>query len=167
MGILSAVLLDLLQEQFRHETANSLRYIARSSYARYRGLEATADFFSREAEGEQEHARVVRSWIEDRNCAVIPEPLTYTDSSSFSSYTDLFVSALLVERGTTERLNTLYFTALGECDGMLAIAVQKLLAEQTEEENLYQTILDRIKARGSDAATDHDIDIWIGERFLK
>lgn len=165
MGILSAVLLDMLQEQFRHETSNALRYVARSSWARMRGLEATADFFSREAKGEYEHADKIRQIIEDRNCALMPEPYSYADSSAFSRFNDLFASAMEVERGTTARLTMIAQAALNDGDLMLFGAIQPMIAEQVEEENLYQTILDRIAARGDDAASVHDVDVWIGETF--
>ncbi len=167
MGILSAVLLDMLQEQFRHETSNALRYTSRSSWTRYRGLESTADFFQQEAEGEYAHAAKVRGWIEARNCALVPEPYNYTDSSAFPDYASLFVSSQEIERNTTDRLNAIYAMALTERDYMLVTAVSELVHEQIEEENLYQTIIDRISTRGQDAASVHDIDMWIGERFVK
>jgi ferritin len=165
MGNLSAAALSLLQEQYRHETSNSLRYFARASWARFRGFEATADFFQREAGGERKHALKVQSWIEDRNEQLIPEPYSYNDPSAFVAFTDLFSSALGVERLTTAMLNTIYAQALSDADYQLVTQVSELVIEQIEEENLYQTILDRIASRGSDAASAHDIDVWIGEQY--
>jgi ferritin len=165
MGKISTVLLDLLQAQYRQETANSLRYFARASWARFRGFEATADFFVREAEGERKHADIVRGWIEDRNEALVPEPFAYDEPSTFAEYSKLFESAMAIEVATTESLSTIYASALKEGDFLLAAMVVELLKKQVEEENLYQSILDRIASRGSDAASDHDIDIWIGGRF--
>jgi len=165
MGNLSAAALALLQEQYRHETSNSLRYFARSSWARFRGFEATADFFSREAEGERKHALIVQKWIEDRNETLIPEPYSYSDSSSFVSFNDLFSSALEVERLTTAMLNAIYGQALSDGDYQLVTQVSELVIEQIEEENLYQTILDRIQARGNDTSAAHDIDAWIDETY--
>lgn len=165
MGNLSAAALALLQEQYRHETSNSLRYFARASWARFRGFEATADFFQQEAKGEREHADKVQSWIEDRNEQLVPEPYSYDDPSSFIAFPDLFLSALEIERLTTTMLNRIYSQALLDNDYQLIAQVLPLIAEQTEEENLYQTIIDRIRARGSDESAGHDIDVWIGERF--
>lgn len=167
MGNLSAVTLALLQEQYRHETANSLRFVARASWARYRGLEATADFFLSESEGERKHADAVRCWIEDRNEALTPEPITYADASAFESFVSMFRGALEIEQETTRRLNAIYDAALTERDFQLVTQVSELVVEQIEEENTYQTILDRIASRGNDDATMHDIDMWIGERFAK
>lgn len=153
----------MLQEQFRHETSNALRYASRSSWARFRGLEATADFFNQESEGEQAHAQKVKGWIEDRNCALVPAPYSFDEPSSFLDFPSLFVSAQIIERETTDRLNAIYAMALTERDFMLVTAVSELVKEQIEEENLYQTIIDRIRIEPS----VHLVDVWIGERFVK
>lgn len=167
MGKLSAATLALLQDQYRHEASNHLRYESRSSWARFRGLEATADFFHREAKGEAHHARKVQKWIEDRNEELIPEPFEYTDSSQFADFASLFVTAMQVELTTTEKLQAIYKAALNEGDIQLCTQVSELIIEQIEEENTYQTIIDRIVARGTDPGAIHDIDVWIGERFGK
>jgi len=165
MGILSATLLSLLQDQYRHETSNSLRYVARSSWARFRGLEATADFFEHEAKDERKHAEIVRKIIEARNAELYPAPYSFDESNDWAAFGDLFTTAQAIERDTTDRLNAIYGQALGESDFMLVIAISELVAIQIEEENAYQTILDRIDARGDDKASTHDIDVWIGETF--
>ena len=145
----------------------------RASWARYRGLENTGKFFDKEANGEKGHADIVRKYIEDRNETV--ESADITLSESFSLYPELFLTALDVERLTTEMLNTIYLAAFKEGDIQTVVWVQALILEQTEEENLYQTIIDRISARGGNGSQDmnitafssdpsavHDIDMWIG-----
>jgi|WetSurMetagenome_2_1015567.scaffolds.fasta_scaffold84059_3 bacterioferritin B len=176
MSKLSSATLALLYAQYAHETSNQLRYIARSSWARFRGLEATADFFAREAKGEHGHAKIVRQFIEDRNEALVPE-IAYDEPADFSYFDELFTTALVVEQTTTEMLNNIYVCALKEGDIQTVAWVQALIAEQTEEENLYQTIIDHIVQRGGGVAQDealdafrkdlsavHDIDAWIGEQ---
>ena len=162
---MSAGALSMLQEQFKHELSNSLRYLARSSWARYRGFEASADFFYKEAKGEQEHADKIRKIIEDRNDALIPEPYNYVDGSAFSDLPELFKTALAVERDTTTRLNAIYAHALAEGDFLLLQPISEMLVEQIEEENQYVTIVDRFTSRGEDAASNHDMDVWIGEQY--
>ena len=165
MGKLSAVTLALLQTQYRHETCNSLRYFARSSWARFRGLESIADFFNTEATGERKHAVIVQKIIEDRNEAVVPEPMLYDEPSEWSDIGMLFGTATAVELTTTSMLNDIYLSAQKEGDVQLMIAISELCLEQVEEENIYQTILDRIATRGTDDGTVHDIDVWIGEQY--
>lgn len=180
---ISENILSLLQAQFQHETANYLRYTARASWARYKGFEATADFFTREAKGEHGHAKIVREYIEARNEAVKPEGLVFNNSSDFKFFDELFTTALLVEQDTTEKLNYIYAEAQKIGDYMTVVWVQKLIAEQIEEENLYTTIIDRMAQRGGygyvgpdsegfelfrkDPSAAHDIDMFLGEVFSK
>jgi ferritin len=163
MGQISENILLLLQEQHRHELANSFRYLERASWARFAGFEATGDFFENEAEGERGHADKVRKYIEDRNEMVKIAPLSYVDTIP-ASFPELFLTALEVERETTEKLNTLYAEAFRMGDFMTCGFIQSMINEQVEEENLYQTIIDRLTSRGTEMATNHDIDVWIGER---
>jgi ferritin len=165
MGLISSNILKLLQDQYRHEMSNHFRYVARSSWARFRGLEGIGDFFDGEAKGEAEHADKVRSYIEDRNEAVAPAPYAFDDPADWKAFGELFTSALEVERDTTERLQTIYAEAIKAGDFMKSTWVQGLISEQCEEENLYVTILDRITARGDDLSACHDIDVWIAERL--
>lgn len=178
MGMLSRQILDLLQAQFKHETANHLRYVARASWARYRGFEGAGDFFEKEADGELAHAKVVREYIEARNEVVRPEGLSFTETSEFGSFDVLFTSALVVEQGTTDKLSEIFQQALTIGDVMTVQWVQGLISEQVEEESLYQTIIDRMVQRGGggdqvsalarfkdDPAAAHDIDVWLAERM--
>ena len=175
MGMLSRQILDLLQKQFQHETANSLRYVARASWARYRGFEAVGKFFDGEAKGERHHAKAVRKYIEDRNEAVDPSGFAFSDTSEFGTFDVLFTSALVVEQTTTDMLSEIFKQAMLLGDAMTVVWVQDLIREQIEEENTYQTIIDRMIQRGGggdqvsalanfnrDPSAEHDIDVWMG-----
>lgn len=165
MSMIPSNILDLLQEQYKHETKNYLRYLVRASWARYRGLEGAGDFFEKEADGEKAHAEQVRKYIEDRNEALNPIGLVYDEPANFGKFIDIFQTALAIERETTERLSTIHAEAMKAMDLITAIWVQPLIYEQIEEENLYTTALDRFGIRGVDIASDHDIDCWIASRL--
>jgi ferritin len=161
--IIPSNILDLLQNQYKHETSNSLRYFVRSSWAKYRGFEGAGKFFAKEAEGERGHADKVKQFIEDRNEALQPSPYTYNDPDNFTSFNELFETAFVFEQETTDLLQNIYTEAFKAGDIMTVVWVQELIKEQIEEENLYRTILDRIASRGKDAASDCDNDLFIGE----
>lgn len=178
MGMLSAKILDLLQTQYKHETLNSLRYVARSSWARCRGLEAAGDFFAKESEGELGHAKIVKDYIEARNEAVEPAGLAFDEVAQWNYYDELFTSAQQVEYVTTDMLNTIYKTAMELGDFMTSTWVQGLITEQIEEENLYQTMIDRIIQRGGgtdkvsainafrkDISSVHDFEMFLATRL--
>ena len=177
MGIISSNILSLLQAQYKHEMSNHFRYLARSSWARFRGLENTGDFFEKEAEGEKGHADIVRKYIEDRNEALDPAGLNFAESSLFTTFDELFTSAQMVERDTTESLQVIYAESFKAGDYMTCEWVMGLIKEQVSEEDEYQTIIDRIVQRGGgigqeesikafrkDISAVHDIDLFLGER---
>ena len=177
MGMISSKILDLLQTQYKHESSNHFRYVARSSWSRYRGLEAAGDFFAKEAEGEAGHAKIVRDYIESRNEAVDPAGFDFSDASQWNYYDELFTTAQQVEYETTDMLNNIYSVAMESGDFMTSTWVQGLITEQIEEENLYQTMIDRIVQRGGgvdqvtainafrkDISAVHDFEIFLSER---
>jgi ferritin len=167
-------ILGLLQLQYAHEMENHRRYLLHSSWARNHGLENIADFFEKEAEGEKGHADKVREFIEARNETLDSPALRY-DDTVFAFMDELFVTALDIELITTIMLVNIYSESIRLGDIQAAIWIQDLIAEQTEEENKYQTIIDRIISRGggaaqveaikvfrSDISAAHDIDMFIG-----
>jgi ferritin len=177
MGVIYANILSLLQAQYKHEISNYFRYLARSSWARFRGLENTGDFFEKEAEGEKGHADIVRKYIEDRNEALDPAGLVFADSSLFATFDELFTTAQIVERETTDSLQAIYAESFKAGDYMTCEWMMKLIKEQVLEESEYQTIIDRIVQRGggigqeesikafrNDISAVHDIDLFLGER---
>jgi len=176
MGVINSTILALLQDQYKHELSNSLRYYARASWASYRGFENTAKYFRKEAEGENGHAEKVREYIEARNEALLPEGFKYEDTSNFQNFDDLFTTALAVEQLTTEKLENIYAEAMKTGDYMTSNWLKELIDYQVVEENEYQTIIDRIVQRGGggnqagafeafrkDISAAHDIDVWVGE----
>ena len=59
-------MLSLLGEQYQHETANSLRYYQRASFAEYIGLPAIAEFFRKQADDERSYADKIMSFVKSR-----------------------------------------------------------------------------------------------------
>lgn len=176
--MLSQQILSLLQKQYQHEMSNHLRYVARASWARYRGWEGAGDFFAKEAEGELGHARIVLGYIEDRNEAVNPSGLSFQETNEFGSFDVLFTSALQVEQTTTDMLSAIYTQALTLGDIMTVQWVQDLISQQVDEENEYKTIIDRMVSRGggmnqvtalenfrTDPDAIDDLDRWLAERM--
>lgn len=161
MAILTARIKQLLEDQYRHEINNSMRYSVRQSWADSVGMNNAARFFEKEAKGERGHAKKVLDYLNSRNVFAQISPLQYGESDP-ENFINLFESALQIERDTTEKLTSLASAAFSEGDLQTFFWVSDLITEQTEEENLYQTILDRAKI----TQNDHLLDVWIGETFL-
>lgn len=161
MSILSQNIHNLLTDQYNHELCNFARYKARQSYADYLGLNGIAQFFGKEAAGEAEHAEKVFQFVSDRNERIYKVSPNASEEIP-QGFRDIFISALEIERQTTTKLNNLATAAMREGDLQTFFWVSDLIKEQTEEENLYQTIIDRIDTFGGDQTTAHLIDTWIG-----
>lgn len=166
MGALSTSLHSALSEQYRHEMRNHFAYLDRASWARYRGYEAIGAFFDKQACDEKNHADSVRAYIEERNEALVIGNVTVLPFEATAPL-ELFSSSLKLEQETTDTLNRIFSLAFDERDFMTLSWVQALIKEQIEEENTFQTILDRFASRGQDIAANHDMDVWIGETFVK
>lgn len=161
---LSETMKELLLAQLQHEYRNALIYSYMASQCEYEGLTGCAKFFRKQACDEQAHANKVRDFIELRNEIAFVQSVTIPKMDD--GFTACFANSLELERGTTEKLTALAKEAQDELDYMTFSFAVDLINEQAEEENLFQTIIDRIKVRGSDAAATHDIDVWIEEQYV-
>lgn len=162
MSILSTKVLGLLNKQYHHELKNHLRYINRASWADRIGLSGVASFFRKQAHGEAEHANQVLEFITARSMDLTPEQVSAEPFPK--ELGGIFETALAIERETTQLLKEISVASFAENDLQTFYWIADLVKEQTEEENITQTILDRIKVRGlGDPAAVHDLDIWIGE----
>ena len=165
MSQLSAGMLSTLNSLYRHELTNHLIYRQFQSWASFRGLNGAEKWLSSQAQGEIEHAGKVFDYILERNEAADPAPFEFAAAVSPSDFAPIFSAILELERGTTAAWSACYGAAMAEGDFLTAqwiMGAGGLMAEQLEEENVAQTIVDRIAIRGQDAAAIHDIDLWLG-----
>lgn len=174
---LSNNLLVLLSRQYFHEISNSILYTHLFSWADMRGLDGTSGFFKKQADGERSHADMVLSYISDRNLELLPNPVELPPVAP-KNYRELFLLAQDRERLTTEKIAEIKAQAEAESDMMTCAWLMQpgnLVMEQIEEENIIQTIIDRLDARSNmvplqnmdavpaDAGGNiiHDIDVWL------
>lgn len=177
--LLSSNLLAMLSAQYAHEISNSMFYSLLGSWASMRGLTGTAKLCAKQAEGEIAHAKSVIAYIDARNEQMVYAALLPPGEPP-STFLDMFKMIQERERATTEAIIAIQREAGAENDFVTSAWLFKpdgLLLEQIEEENLAQTILDRIAARmgnipmqqgtevmmaSEEGAAIHDIDVWIG-----
>ena len=133
----------MLDSQYGHELSNHFKYRKISSALEAVGLTGAAGFFGQEAKGERGHAEKVAKYISERNEAIGSIQI----DTGFEVPLDLlsvFRASYNLEVLTTERLIGIYQAAYQLGDIQTVIWLGDLIAEQTEEENLHKTILDRI-----------------------
>lgn len=164
--MLSQAMLERLKDQYAHETGNALRYYQRATSAEFHGLTGIASFFKKQAEGERSHADSVFEYVNNRNEQLPIAGLVFLDADLSASADPIvmFQTALEVEQQTTGMLQLILEQARNDRDYLTEqwlLDPSGLLKEQIEEENLYQTILDRIKCMGDSPSLMHDLDVWL------
>jgi ferritin len=166
MSVLSQNIIDKLGAQYKHETANSLRYYQRATYADMIGLTGIAGFFKRQGDGERTHADIVYKYASDRNVILPISGLVFDepDINMGVAAPVLFEQAMKIENDTTIMLEIMLTMARQERDYLTEqwlLDTGGLLREQVEEMNLIQTILDRIGQMAGSPSLVHDLDTWV------
>ena len=160
MSQLSSSTLILLNQQYSHEKRNQLIYESMASSLDFFGLSGSASFLRKQAEGEGEHAAAVYKFINDRNehaSVVSIDTPTVPDD-----FFDVFLLAMQVELETTDKLKNIASKAFNENDLQTFFWISDLIKEQTEEENVIRTIIDRFTLCGRESEMIHHYDILIG-----
>jgi ferritin len=165
MAQLSEGMLSALNSLYRHELTNHLHYTQFRAWASFRGLTGAEKWFTAQAAGEAGHAERVLAYLIERNEAPEPAPFAFDAPLQDIAFADIFAAVLELERGTTAAWSACYAAAMAEGDYLTCQWLMEpggLLAEQREEEQIAQTIVDRIAQRGQDTAAVHNIDVWLG-----
>lgn len=165
---LSVEMIAALSAHYLREFTNALVYRHLASWAEFEGFFGCASWLRAQAAGELEHAERVVAYIEARNESVIPGGIL-PDFASPYNIQALFERVQELERETSAKLAEI--KALAERDGDVMTCQwlldhDGLIREQVEEENVAQSILDRIARRievnGLDGDALMDIDRMVG-----
>lgn len=177
MTNISQATVQLLCKQYVKESENHYFYKGLENLANVLGLDGVAKFFKSQAQGEHEHAQKIFEYLSERNQILTCDFMACKYLPRDSGLLEIFEAAMITEEETTQKLKALYIQASQEGDVQTSLALIPLITEQTEEESLTQTILDRIEVRiGNSTAPDnqeivtateqgaavHDLDLWIG-----
>jgi ferritin len=137
-------LLDALNRQIAMEEFASRSYLALALWADEASFEGAAAFFYKQAEEERLHMhKFIRFMLDIGGSPVVstfPEPLPKA-----KSFRNLFEIGLKHERAVTKSIHKMYEMALKEKDYAAVSFLNWFVEEQVEEENQFNTILDKIK----------------------
>jgi ferritin len=146
-----------INDQIKKEEYSSRLYLAMAIWCEIKGFPGAAKFLYDHADEERMHMLKLVHYINDRGgearLVEIEQP-----TSEFDSLLDVFEKVMDHEKFITESINHLYEIALGEKDYTTSNFLQWYITEQLEEENLFNTILDKIKLVGTDKAGMFHID---------
>jgi ferritin len=147
--MLSDKMLDKLNEQINVEFYSSNLYLQMSSWCESQGLEGCATFLQVHAAEEMEHMQRLFTYVNEcgalARIGAIEAPPT-----DFESIDQVFEATLEHERYVTRKINELADVAFQQKDYSTFNFLQWYVAEQHEEEKLFNTIVDKIRIIGTE-----------------
>lgn len=140
---------EALNSQIKLEGNASMQYLAMASWAEINGFNGVSGFFYTQSEEERMHMLKLIKFVNERGGeAIIPS--IQVSKADFKDLNDIFSTFLSSEEAVTENVNKIVFKCLEAKDYTVHNFMQWYVAEQTEEEALARTILDKLKIIGND-----------------
>ncbi len=146
-----------INDQIKKEEYSSRLYLAMAIWGEQNGYPGAAKFLFSHAEEERMHMLKLVHYVNDRGGkAQLVDIEKPTDK--FDTLLDVFEQVMEHEKYITESINNLYEVSITEKDYTTSNFLQWYITEQLEEENLFNTILDKIKLVGDDKAGMFHVD---------
>ena len=156
---LSKNLTTSLNAQMTKEAHASQIYLSYAAWADNKGYAGIANFLFRHAQEERNHMMKLLEYILKRgakaNVTAIPAP-----TSDTVSVNNCFEKVFEQEVDNTKSIYKLVKMSLKEEDWATWNFIQWFVKEQTEEENLAISLLDKIKIAGGEKATDDALYVF-------
>ncbi len=159
--MLSKNMTQLLNKQINLEHYSSNLYLQMRSWCDANSLEGCAKFLQQHAEEEMQHMNRLFNYVNEAGSmaliGAIDEP-----KSDFKNVQDIFKLTYKHECLITKEINKLVKAASEEADFSTFNFLQWYVAEQHEEEHLFNAITDKIKMIGIEGKGLYFIDKEIG-----
>ncbi len=147
--MLSNSMLERLNTQINLEFYSSNLYLQMSAWADHNGLEGSAAFLKAHAAEEMQHMQKLFDYVLETGgmpkLGNIDMPQT-----EYKSLREIFELTLAHEKEITKAINELVALAFETKDFSTFNFLQWYVAEQHEEENLFNTVLDKMDLLGDD-----------------
>lgn len=161
--MLSEKLINELNEQIKYEFASANYYLSMAAYFAEKSLDGFTNFFLAQADEERFHAMKIFHFLNDLGAKI--KITGYEDpKQDFASIKEVFELALQHEQFVTERINTLMEIAESEKHNPTKSFLLWFVDEQVEEENLMQSIIDKLDLIGESGAGLYMLDKELGAR---
>ena len=155
--MLSEKMITSLNEQINLEFYSSNIYLQMSSWCEYKGLDGCAGFLRAHAAEEMEHMQRLFNYVNETGAMAVIGAIE-APASHYESIEDVFTQILDHERLVTSKINELVDIAFTSKDYSTFNFLQWYVAEQHEEEKLFNTLLDKIKMIGAEGKGLYFID---------
>ena len=152
-----------LQRQMNHELGAAHAYTALAVWCVDQNLKGFARFFYKQAGEEREHAQKFMDHLLDRGVrpelGALPAPKT-----TFKALLDVARHARAMEQANTAGIHKVYEVATKARDYPAQVMLHWFIAEQVEEENWSDEMVERVEAAASSGGASY-LDRHI-ERYL-
>jgi ferritin len=160
--MLSSAMLEKLNEQINLEFFSSNLYLQMGAWAESKGYEGCSAFLYKHADEEMSHMKRLFTYVNETGAVALVGSIDAPEAN-YASISDLFEKVYEHECFITGKINELAHTAFTHQDYSTFSFLQWYVAEQHEEEKLFNGILDKIKIIGEDGKGLFFIDKEIGE----
>lgn len=144
---MSKKLLEMFNEQIRHEYNSRNKYLGMESYLRGESYDGFANYFKIQAQEEMDHTRFFMDYL-----VFVGEKFEIraldAQTNDFASILDVFEQGLEHEKFVTSKINDLYTQALKDKDYHTVKFLDWFVKEQGEEEYNFSDWVTRIKRAG-------------------
>lgn len=152
-----------LNDQVAMEAFASNYYLAMAAWCDLKGFTGTAKFFYNQSEEERDHMmRIFHYLIEARGKA--EAPAIERPQLDYKSLPSIFETALKNEIKVTKSIHKILDVCTELRDYRTISFLQWFITEQVEEENQFQTILDKLKIIGEEGRSLYLIDKELGKK---
>lgn len=148
---------EALNGQINMELWSSYLYLAMSLYFEAEGRRGFAHWFRIQSQEENAHALALIDYVHARGSRAVLQPITGVPSV-WKSTLDAVVATLQHEQKVSAQIDALYAMAIEEKDYATRQMLNSFIAEQVEEEERVQDIIDDLALVGEDGTGILQID---------
>ncbi len=160
--MLKSIIEEKLQAQIKKEASSSQLYLSMASWADMKGFSGAAEFLYHHSDEEREHMLKLIRFVNERG-GHAEIPALSSPQKDFDSFQSVFKSILDHERKVTESINDIITACLKENDHSTNNFMQWYISEQMEEEQLANSILDKLKMIGDNMPSLYLFDKELSE----
>ena len=154
---ISKEILQLLNEQIAMEANASSYYLSVSSWCKVTGYGGAACFFRTHSAEEREHMLKIIQYLNELKIHV-KIPSVEEPPQNMDSLEQVCKTALENEQKVTKSINKIIDAAQKENDHRTNVFLEWFVNEQIEEEDLFETIMQKFDVIGRDNLALHEID---------
>jgi ferritin len=154
---ISNEIIQLLHEQIAMEANASNYYLSVASWCKVSGYEGAACFFRNQSAEEREHMLKIIQYLNELKIHVVI-PQTEQPSQKMESLEQVCKTALQNEQNVTKSIDKIIDTAQKEKDHRTDNFLEWFVKEQIEEEDLFNTIVQKFDIIGRDKLALYEID---------